>query len=167
MAVGVFFLSQMTIVIQIAFCKMLAEPLVALNIVRSQISLLAGVQSVKVRTHLRCILRLALIGSHQIISRGFILTSGRRRSQWICRRRLRITDDIVPLSRVLMSRSGVIRTDQIIPGGFILAGGRRRSQWICRRRLRITDDIVPLGRVLVSGRVLRIRRACEKQCDIY
>ena len=99
---------------------MLAEPLVALNIVRSQLSLLAGIQSVKVRTHLQCILRLALIGSYQIISRGLILAGGRWRSQWICRRRLRITDDIGPLGRVLMSRLGLIRTDQIIPGGLML-----------------------------------------------
>ncbi len=41
-AVGVFVLSQMTIVIQIAFCKMHAEPLMALNIVRREISLLAA-----------------------------------------------------------------------------------------------------------------------------
>jgi hypothetical protein len=157
----------MTIVIQIAFCKTLAEPLVALNIVRSQISLFAGIQSFKVRSHMRCILCLTLVCSYQIISSGLILTGGWRRSQWIRRSRLRIADDIVPLNRVLIRRSGLIRTDQIIPGGFILTGGRRRSQWICRRRLRITCDIVPLGRVLGSGRVLRIRHASEKQCGIY
>jgi hypothetical protein len=108
------------IVIQIALFKMLAEPPVTLNIVRSQISLLAGIQSVEVRTHPRCTLRLVLICSYQIISRGLIL-----------------------------------------------AGARWRTQWICWRRLRTTDDIVPLGRVLLSGRVLRIRCACEKQCGTY
>jgi len=100
-AVGVFVLGQMAIMIQIAFSKMLAEPLVALNIVRCQISLLAGIQSVKIRPHPRCILRLALICFYEIISRGLILAGGRRRGQWICRSRLRITDDIVPLGRVL------------------------------------------------------------------
>jgi len=118
-AVGVFVLGQMTIVIQIALFKMLAEPPVGLDIVRSQIPLLAGIQSVKVRTRPGCTLRSVLI-SYQIISRGFIL-----------------------------------------------AGGRWGTEWICWRRLRITDDIVPLGRVLWSGRALRIRCACVKQCGTY
>jgi hypothetical protein len=92
----------MAIVIQIAFPKMLAEPRVGLDIVRSQIPLLAGIQGVKVRTRPRCTLCSVLI-SYQIISRGLILAGGRWCTQWICGRRLRTTDDIVPLGRVLWS----------------------------------------------------------------
>lgn len=106
-AVGVFILSQVAVVIQIAFCKMFAEPLPALHIVRSQITLFADVQSVKIRMPLRYISCLGLIGCDEIISRRFILAGGGWRGQGICRRRLRTADDIVPLDRVLVSGRGL------------------------------------------------------------
>jgi hypothetical protein len=102
-AVGVFVLSQMTIVIQIATFKVLAEPRLSLDIVRSQISLLADIQGVEVRALPRRSLRFILICSYQIISSGLILAGGRWRNQWIRWRGLRITDHIVPLGRVLLS----------------------------------------------------------------
>src|ERR1700685_2330461 len=63
-AVGVFLPTQLAIMICIAFGEVLTEPLVALDVIRSQVAVLFGIQSVE--------------ATHHIVPVGLILAVGPR-----------------------------------------------------------------------------------------
>ena len=69
----------MTIVIRITSGKILADPRVVLHVVRSQIAVLVGIQSVEVRTPPCSGLHAAFVWTRQIVPGGLILASGRWR----------------------------------------------------------------------------------------
>lgn len=97
----------MTVVAQIAFLEILAQPSMTLDVVRRQIPLLAGIQGVEVRMHRRCTRNLSLIRPDQVVSGRLILSDSGRRRQRIRRRRLRVAHQIVALGRILMSGWGL------------------------------------------------------------
>ena len=98
---GVFLAAQLTVMIQIASAEVLAEPLVALDVIRSQSASLCSIQSLEVWTRRGGQLRAAVgrVGfwAHQIVSAGLILARARRGCRLIFRS---CTDQIVPLRRV-------------------------------------------------------------------
>ena len=61
-AVGVFLSAHVTIVLHVAFVKILADVIIVLNVIGSKIPVALSIDGIEIRMRRRCALRIAFVG---------------------------------------------------------------------------------------------------------
>ena len=87
---------------QIASGEVLAEPLVTLDVIRGQIAVIVGIQSLEIRTVPASSLHVTFVWTYQIVPGRLILACRWCRCHWIFSSGLRVSDHVVALGSVLL-----------------------------------------------------------------